>query len=197
MIQWFESIDRALVLAINGLHTPFWDEFMWIVSAKLTWFPAYFLLLYLCWRKLGSRATLWYLITALIAVGLSDLLASQVIKESVMRYRPSHNTLLTERLHFYTLPDGEPYKGGMYGFVSSHAANFFAMATVSFLVLKSKYTYMGWCLFGIATIVCLSRVYLGVHYLSDLVCGGILGASVAILTYRYVYLRFNPKKLEQ
>lgn len=190
MIDWLESIDRNIVLFVNGFHTPFLDEFMWIVSAKLTWIPFYLLLLLLFFRKTSWKQAGIFLLVAIAAVGLSDFISSQLIKDTVMRYRPSHHALLTEKLHFYTFDDGEVYKGGMYGFVSSHAANFFAVCTFAFLALRVYYPKMGW-VFAIAVLVSFSRLYLGVHYLSDLVCGAALGSLIAWLLYRFVFLKFK------
>ena len=188
MIEWLESIDRAIVVAVNSYNTPFLDELMWIISAKLTWVPLYLFLLYLFFRKGDWKQTLLFLVLAIIAVGASDFTSSQLIKDTVMRYRPSHHAALTEQLHFYTFADGEVYKGGQYGFVSSHAANFFAVCTFSFFALKPWYSRIGW-LFAVAILVSFSRLYLGVHYLSDLIGGALLGSVFAWLVYRFVFLK--------
>lgn len=190
MIDWLESIDREIVLFINGMHTPFFDSFMWIVSAKLTWVPFYVALLLLYYRKTSWKHAGVFLLVAIAAVGLSDFISSQLIKDTVMRYRPSHHSLLTDKLHFHVFPDGEKYKGAEYGFVSSHAANFFAVCTFAYLALRAYYPRIWW-VFGIAVLVCYSRLYLGVHYVSDLVCGAALGALVAWLLYRFVFLRIK------
>lgn len=190
MLDWLESLDRDIVLFVNGFHTPFLDEFMWIVSAKLTWIPFYLLLLFLFFRKTSWKQAGIFLLVAIAAVGLSDFISSQLIKDTVMRYRPSHHAVLTDKLHFYTFDDGEVYKGGMYGFVSSHAANFFAVCTFAYLSLRQYYPRIWW-VFGIAVLVAFSRLYLGVHYLSDLVCGGALGALIAWLLYRFVFLNIK------
>ena len=55
MIDYFEEIDRQIVLYINGLHTPFLDEVMWWVSAKITWIPLYVILIYLAFKKLSKE----------------------------------------------------------------------------------------------------------------------------------------------
>ncbi len=188
MIEWLESIDRALVLAVNGWNTPFFDEFFWIVSAKLTWVPFYVFLLFLFFRKSDWKQASIFLLLAIVAVGLSDFTSSQIIKDGVMRYRPSHHALLTEKLHFYQFADGELYKGGQYGFVSSHAANFFAVCTFAYLTLRKWYPKIIW-VFGVAALVSFSRLYLGVHYISDLLGGAVLGATFAWLVYRFVFLR--------
>jgi len=188
MIEWLESVDRAIVLTVNGWNTPFLDEFMWLVSAKLIWIPFYLFLLFLFYRKSDWKQAGIFLLLAIAAVGASDFTSSQLIKDTVMRYRPSHHALLTDQLHFYTYSNGDVYKGGQYGFVSSHAANFFAVCTFAFLALKPWYSKIGW-VFGVAILVAFSRLYLGVHYLSDLIGGALLGAGFAWLVHRFVFLK--------
>ena len=189
MIEWLESVDRSIVLMVNSWNTPFLDEFFWLVSGKLTWVPFYIFIIFLFKRKSDWKYTGLFLIMGIAAVGLSDFTSSQIIKDSVMRYRPSHNTLLTDQLHFYRFSDGAFYKGGQYGFVSSHAANFFAVCTFAWLVLRKWYPKIGWLMFGVALLVSFSRLYLGVHYLSDLIGGALLGTLFAWLMYRFVFLR--------
>lgn len=192
MIEWLESIDRDIVLFINGLHQPFLDELMWFISGKIVWIPFYLFLIYLFYRKSSLRAVGIFVLVAIAAVGLADFISSQIIKDTVMRYRPSHNALLTHKLHFYTMATGEHYKGGEFGFVSSHAANFFAICTFTFLCLKEWYP-RSWWLLGVAVLVSFSRLYLGVHYVTDLFFGGLLGATIAWLLYRFVFLNLKSK----
>jgi undecaprenyl-diphosphatase len=193
MIEWLESVDRAIVLAVNSWNTPFLDEFFWLVSAKLIWIPFYLFLLFLFYRKSTWKQAGIFLLLAILAVGMSDFTSSQILKDSIMRYRPSHHALLTDRLHFYTFEDGEVYKGGQYGFVSSHAANFFAVCTFAYLTLRYWYPKITW-VFGIAILVAFSRLYLGVHYVSDLVGGALIGLTFAWLVYRFVFLRFVKQR---
>ncbi len=197
MIDTLESIDRAIVLAVNGWNTPWLDEVMWWVSARITWIPLYVLLFYLGLKNLQRRAFVFYLFAALIAVILADLISVYCFKEVFMRYRPSHHTLLTNQLHFYEIKPGEFYKGGMYGFVSSHAANFFALAMVSSKVFKTRFTKMKYYLFAAAILICFSRLYLGVHYLSDLIAGGLIGSCIGYVSYRLIYVGFTMKNTSE
>ena len=133
MIEQLEGIDRSLVLAINSIHSSWLDEFMWLVSGKLIWFPFYLLLLFLFFKKSNIRLTFIFLLCAIAVVALADQLSVHLFKNVFERYRPSHHALLTDKLHFYQLQDGNFYKGGMFGFVSSHAANFFGICSFAFL----------------------------------------------------------------
>lgn len=191
MIEWLEAIDRSIVLSVNSLHTPWLDELMWFISGKLAWIPFYLFLLYLAYKAFGFRKALAFLLFALIAVGIADLISVQLIKNVVERYRPSHHALLTEKLHFYELKPGEFYKGGQFGFVSSHAANFFALAVFVGLSLRHRYKWLFPLLLFMAVIVCFSRLYLGVHYLSDLIGGAVIGSLVSYMVW-YTWWRKRP-----
>ena len=188
MIDYLESVDRMVVLAVNSWNTPFIDELMWIVSAKLTWIPFYILLVFLYARKNNLKKTFFYLLSAILVVALADQLSVHLFKNIFLRYRPSHNELLTAKLHFYQFSNGENYKGGMYGFVSSHAANFFGVCVFAGLVLKKYHPKIILVLLLIAGLVSFSRIYLGVHYLSDLIGGALLGSILAFIVYRIVFI---------
>lgn len=187
MIDFLEHIDHQIILAINGWRSPFWDEVMWLISGRYTWLPLYLLLLFIAYRKLSTKAFVFFLFGTIITVGLADFISAQLIKEWVARFRPSHNLDLENQLSFYKMSNGEYYKGGQFGFVSSHAANFFGIGTFIGLVLRPFYRKaLGWLML-LAIVIAYSRMYLGVHYMSDIIGGTILGVTVGYATYRFFY----------
>lgn len=196
MIETLEGIDRSIVLAVNGCHTPFLDEFFYLVSGKFVWIPMYVLLLVLLWKSFGWKKTLLFLGAVALMIAIVDISSVYLFKEMFQRYRPSHHALLTERLHFYTYANGEKYMGGEYGFVSSHAANFFAIAVLVGLAIREKYPAILYVLFGVAVLVSFSRIYLGVHYLSDVFVGGLWGALIAFILYRVLVKKYIFKQDE-
>lgn len=193
MDNFLEKIDQVIVVTINSWHTPLLDEVMYLVSSKIAWIPLYFFLIYLAYKKLPLKQVLFFVIIAIVSVIFSDLVSTYFFKEVFQRYRPSHNLLLMDKLHFYEMKNGEFYQGGEYGFISSHAANFFAFSIFVGLSLKNFYGKLIYTLLLISCFVSISRVYLGVHYLSDIICGAIVGSCIAYLLYRFVYLRFLEK----
>lgn len=189
-METLEAWDRLIVLTVNGWNQPWLDEFMWFVSGKFTWLPFWLLFIYLAYRKLERKYFIAFIVCAIASIGLADFTAAQVLKEGIKRYRPSHNLLLNEHLHFYQMSAKDFYMGGQYGFVSNHAANFFAIsAWVGVLFWNSKRWFV-YLMFGAAILVAFSRIYLGVHYLTDVVAGGLWGMLMAYLLYRFVYLKW-------
>lgn len=186
-----EGLDHAWVLAVNGFHHPIADEIMWWISSKILWIPLYLWLFYLIFRKIQLKNAIIVTLMILATVALADFISAAVIKESVQRYRPSHHAELMQQLHFYHLGEGHLYQGGQYGFVSSHAANFFTLAAIFALFFKRAYPRMAIALFIIAFVIAYSRLYLGVHYPSDLLGGALLGVLVALGLYHLLWKRWK------
>ena len=188
MLEQLLHIDTEILLAINGWHAPWADQLMWIISAKTTWIPLYLLLIgLLVWRYRQPAPTpiKWLqkvpacvvmIVVIGVAVGAADFIASGILKDWVARPRPTRVPELEGVLH---LVNG--YKSGRYGFVSSHAANTMAVALLFSLIWRNKIATCGLMLWVAAN--CYSRMYLGVHYPTDILGGLIVGSLVAVAGY--------------
>ena len=185
MIEKLKDLDADFVLFVNGKHTPFLDSFFYIVSMTWVWIPLYILLLYLILKNFRSQSWL-ILLCIIILITLSDQFASGLVKQWVMRYRPTHNIILGPQLHLVN-----DYKGGMYGFISSHASNVFAITTFLTFILKEVRLKWLWLLWIWAGLVAFSRVYLGVHYLSDILGGALAGVFFGWLISNLFFLLRN------
>lgn len=141
-------------------------------TAREVWFPAYAVLLVVLIYLTGRRAGLLLPLLGL-SVALADSISSRVFKPFFGRLRPCHDPLLTAKLN---LVDG---CGGQFGFMSSHAANAFALAVFIALVLPPRYRVGKWLLLAWAAVVSYSRIYLAAHFPSDILAGAALGSLLA------------------
>lgn len=184
MIEYLKNIDKEIFVLINGMHNSFFDEVMYWVSHKFFWIPFYIFLLYVVFKNFKKQAWLIILSIALLIV-LTDQFSVHLFKNVFLRYRPCHNIELQSVVHLLN-----NHCGGMYGFVSSHAANTFGLATfLIFLFADKKWTSL---LLFWAALVCYSRIYAGVHYPADVIVGGLLGA---VLGFGVYYLMLKVKLL--
>lgn len=186
MIDYLNDIDTEVLLAINGLHGTFQDAFWWLISAK---WASVLLVLAFVWILLhqNRRHALLTLAMLVLAFVLADQISSGLIKHLVERLRPSQDPSLDNMIHIVN-----NYRGGKFGFVSSHAANSFAAATLIALVMRHK--AVTFSLFTWAVLQCYSRVYLGVHYPGDILGGMVVGILVGCLVWclmRWLQRRFN------
>lgn len=192
IITWLKFIDKEILLFINGMNNPFLDELMWLLTGKFIWFPMYLFLFYLVYRKTTLKQFILFAAIGIAFVGLSDLIATHGLKYNIARYRPSHNIDLQGLLHFYEIKPGDLYKGGQYGFVSGHATNSFMIAIYFSLFLRQFYKKIMLLMIIWALVVCYTRVYLGVHYPSDIIGGISLGMTLAIIS-NWLYRKFSIK----
>jgi undecaprenyl-diphosphatase len=176
-IDSIKELDTELFLYLNSKHNAFFDPVMFWASHKYFWIPLYALFLFLAWKYYGKKVWLVALAAALLIV-LADQISVHAFKNVFLRYRPCHNLAICEQVH---LNDG---KGGMYGFISSHAANTFALAMFLWLLFRGKIRYFGAMIFTWAILVSYSRIYNGVHYPLDIVGGAILGMGIGIVVFK-------------
>ncbi|MFH6988455.1 phosphatase PAP2 family protein [Flavobacterium collinsii] len=185
MIEFIKELDISILLCLNGSHSEFWDEVMWFASGKFTWLPFYvFLLSLLIWKYRKDAIFMILLIVLLITI--SDQLASGIFKPLFERLRPSHNPDLIDKLHIVN-----NYRGGKFGFTSSHAANVFSLAFYLTLVARDKLKWLPFVLIPWAVFVSISRIYLGVHYPMDIIVPAVLSIPIALLVAR-IYNLYNP-----
>ena len=193
MLEKLIHIDTQILLAINGWHAPWADTLMWIISAKTTWIPLYLLLVgLLVWRyrKPAMTSVKWLqkvpvcvvvIVVIALAVGAADFIASGILKDLVARPRPTRVPELEGVLH---LVNG--YRSGQYGFVSSHAANTMACGLLFSLIWRNKIATVGLMLW--VAMNCYSRMYLGVHYPSDILGGLMVGVLMAVVAYQVLLM---------
>jgi len=175
MLNTLESIDQQLFLFLNQINSPIFDELMRFITHRFTWTPLYIFLAYITYKKKGIKHFILILAFGVLLITLSDQVSVHLFKNVFQRYRPCHNTLLQTKIH---LING---CGGLYGFVSSHASNTFALAVFIGTILKNFYSRIFVLLLFWAALVSYSRIYAGVHYPADILGGALLGSFLAFI----------------
>ena len=181
-METLSNIDSDLFLFLNSLHVNWLDKVMIAVTQMWVWMPLYLLLIYCIVKQYGKRC--WWIILAVgLVVLCSDQLSAHVCKPFFQRLRPCYDDDFQDLIY---LPKG--LAGGKYGFVSSHAANTFAVAAFLTAALHKYWNWMGLVLYLWAFISSYSRIYLGFHYPGDIVCGALLGILIGLILWKVFQL---------
>lgn len=180
LVEKILPYERDLFLWLNEHHTSYWDNFMSLYSGKLVWLPLVLVSLFVFVYKTKWKEAAVLLCCAVLVGLLCDYFSAEVIKPFFSRLRPTHHVDFKD---FVTVVDG--YRGGRYGFISNHAANGFGIVVFTSLLFRNRYFTLTMLLW--ATITAYSRIYLGVHFISDVVAGAIWGALMGALSY-YIYI---------
>ncbi len=189
MLDAVVEFDKGLMLSINGCTNALLDFLMPLISHKYTGIPIYAGILALIiyqWRK--SPKTIIIMVAAvLLTFALCDSLSVALFKQTVQRLRPAWDP---EIGHLVRMLE---YKGGQFGFVSSHASNLFGLATVTSLIVKKRWYTIFIYLWAAA--VGYSRVYVGKHFPLDVICGALFGMLVGYLVFKLLVQLFRKMKL--
>ena len=172
------QLDKEILLYLNSFGAPVWDYFFWFFSGTLVWIPLYASLLYLIIKKTQLNS-LWIILAITLTIVLCDQISSGLFKPLFERLRPSHDHEIGSRV---ILLHG--FKAGKFGFVSSHAANTFGLSTLISLLFRNRVLSIFFILW--ATINSYSRIYLGLHYLGDIIAGALIGILSAMFVF-YLY----------
>lgn len=185
-----QDMDMQVLSLFNGSDNIMLDQMVQILTSGLTWIPLYVMLFFVVMRNNETMGQIALVVgSAIFCVFFVDGLVDGIIKQLAERWRPSNDP--TFKYMVQVVDDIRP-KG--YSFCSAHAANTMSLAVFFSLLIRSKMltiTLVIWSLIN-----CWTRLYLGVHYPSDILCGMIIGIIVGILVYLLyykIYLRISPK----
>lgn len=185
-----QDMDMQVLSIFNGSDNIMLDQMVQILTSGLTWIPLYVMLFFVVMRNNETMGQIALVVgSAIFCVLFADGLVDGIIKQLAERWRPSNDP--TFKYMVQVVDDVRP-KG--YSFCSAHAANTMSLAVFFSLLIRSKLltiTLVIWSLIN-----CWTRLYLGVHYPSDILCGMIIGIIVGILVYLLyykIYLRISPK----
>ena len=180
-------MERDLFFTLNGSESVFLDNVMWAISGRLVWIPLYLFILFLFFYKRPIKEGILVALFFILVFVVCDQASSSFFKPLFERSRPTHHP------DFRDLVDTvNNYRGGRYGFISGHATNSFGLAVfVSLLFMRRALTLAS--LFW-AALNSYTRIYLGVHFISDIAAGMIVGAIIALFVfalYSWIHKKTN------
>jgi undecaprenyl-diphosphatase len=177
MIDQLLELDRELFLYLNNLGTETWDDLWLIITNKLTFIPLYALLLYFINKKYGLKPLLLMVLVISVMITFTDQITN-VFKDGFMRARPCRADGVSDLARFVA------ERCGKYGFFSGHSSNSMAAAVFGGLILRPYFKNLIFILLFWSFIVAYSRIYVGVHYPLDIICGMTFGALSGFMFYK-------------
>nr|WP_321233483.1 phosphatase PAP2 family protein [uncultured Psychroserpens sp.] len=177
MLDQLLDFDKDLLIFLNNLGTETWDGLWLIITNKLTFIPLYALLLFLIYKKYGLKYLLPMIFIIAGMITFTDQITN-VFKDGFMRARPCRAEDVMEHIRFIAK------RCGKYGFFSGHSSNSMAAAVFGGLLLRPYFKNLIFILLFWSFIVAYSRIYVGVHYPLDIVCGMLFGAISGFLFYK-------------
>lgn len=185
-----QDMDMQVLSLFNGSDNIMLDQMVQILTSGLTWIPLYVMLFFVVMRNNETMGQIALVVgSAIFCVLFADGLVDGIIKQLAERWRPSNDPTFK---YMVQVVDDIRLKG--YSFCSAHAANTMSLAVFFSLLIRSKMLTITLVIWSF--INCWTRLYLGVHYPSDILCGMIIGIIVGILVYLLyykIYLRISPK----
>ena len=193
IIDSLHTWDQHFTLAINQFHSEWWDAFWQFMSDVQVWFPLYAIVIVMLFVHLGWKKALVVTLSFALTIAVTDQIAN-LIKDSVTRLRPCYDyNMLSGGLHILEK------RSGYFGFFSGHSANAFGFAAVSLIGLRNdrrqRFIGYGAMIYVWATLIALSRVFVGKHYFGDILVGALIGSAIGVifaLAARYFVKKIQP-----
>ena len=186
-LQRLIDIDKLVMLALNGSDSLYMDGVMKIYTSTSVWIPVALVLLFVVLKNNSPRTAILAVLTVALTIVAADQMSSHLIKPLVARLRPCNDPTI---MHLIDTVNG--YRSGGYSFTSSHACNSFGIFTIVSLLIRNRALSLSLLLW--ASINSFSRIYLGVHFPGDILCGAILGTAIGAVIY--LLYSFIRKRIE-
>ena len=189
MLEQLVQLDTDFFLYLNNLGVPSWDAFWMFYTYKFNWIPFYAVLLYIIYKTRTPKLFMLTIVLIVLMVLFTDQMTNLFKKVIVLRLRPCHDPTLEGLMRLV-----KPHCGGQFGFFSGHASNSMAVAVFSGLVLRFKYQYLIFFMLLWSALMGYSRIYIGVHFPLDVLCGWTFGALSGFMFYKldkYIQNRYK------
>jgi undecaprenyl-diphosphatase len=186
MLDKILSLDTELLIFLNGLGSERFDSLWLIITQQLYWTPFFLFLLFFIYKKLGVKQTLFFILAIAVLITFTDQMTN-LFKNGFQRLRPCSNPEINTIIRVVQ-------SRSSFSFFSGHASNSMAVATFIYSVMHRHYKY-GYLLFLWPLVFAYSRIYLGLHYPIDILCGylfGIFSGYLVFKIYKTVQKKYFP-----
>lgn len=187
MLDKILTLDTKLLIFLNSLGSETYDGLWLIITKQAYWIPFFLFLLYLVYKKLGARQTLYFVLAIAVMITFTDQVTN-LFKNGFQRLRPCSNPEINSIIRVVQSRTS-------FSFFSGHASNSMAAATFIYCVMHRHYKYM-YFLFLWPLIFAYSRIYLGLHYPIDILCGFLFGIFSGYLVFK-IYQKIQKKYFPQ
>ena len=175
MLDKLLSLDTQLFVFLNGLGSETFDGLWLFITKQSNWTPLFLLLLYVIYKKLGVKQTLFLLLFVAVLITITDQ-TTNLFKNGFQRLRPCNNPEINTLIRVVK-------SSKSFSFFSGHAANSMAVAAFIFFNFKDKIKFFGY-IFLWPFIFAYSRIYLGLHYPIDILTGYLFGFTFGFLLFK-------------
>lgn len=175
-IDSFLPLERNLFYALNGSEHQIIDNIMWTISGRFVWIPLFLFIVFVFFYKAPLKQAITVTIFFILVFVAADQVSSSLFKPMFERFRPTHHPDFMDTVDILN-----GYRGGRFGFISGHATNSFGLATflsLSFLYRRVTFVVLFW-----AALNSYTRIYLGVHFISDIIAGMLVGIIIGLVLF--------------
>jgi undecaprenyl-diphosphatase len=183
MLEKIISLDKKILVFLNGLGSQTYDPLWLFLTKQINWLPFFLFLLYLVFKKLGTKQTLIIVLFVAILLTVNNTI-TELFKAHFQRLRPCNDPEIKDIIR-----NIKP--SSSFSFFSGHSSNTMAVFVFLYAIFKEKYKYFGFLILW-PFIFAYSRVYLGLHFPTDILCGYTCGLIMGFLFYK-AYQLFQKK----
>ena len=184
MLEKIIAIDKELLVFLNGLGSQTFDPLWLIITKQSSWIPLFVILLYLVYKKLGTKQTLVIVLFVAVLLTVNNTI-TELFKATFQRLRPCNNPEIKD-----VIRNIKP--SSSFSFFSGHSSNTMAVFLFLYLIFKKQYKYF-WVLILWPFVFAYSRIYLGLHFPADILCGylcGVITGYITFISYQILQLKY-------